>query len=76
MSMDHRCHFQAMGLTYRTQIGYLGTSGQEVANGEVSMHGAITVIYGAMTVMHGAIQLVEFRSFWKIPCADCSRLGL
>ena len=52
MSMDHRCHLQPRWLTQRTQIGYLGTSGQEVANGEVSiiiMHGAITVIHGAIS---------------------------
>ena len=35
-SVDHRCLFQAMGMTKRPQIGHDGTSGQEMANDKVS----------------------------------------
>ena len=37
-SVDHRCLFQAVGMTKRPQIGHDGTSGQEKANDEVGQH--------------------------------------
>ena len=36
--VDHRCLFQAMGMAKRPRIGHDGTSGQEMANGEVGQH--------------------------------------
>ena len=34
-SMDHRCLFQAMGMRYRAQIGYVWNMGHEIENDEV-----------------------------------------
>ena len=34
-SVDHRCLFQAMGMTKRPRIGHDGTSGHEMANDKI-----------------------------------------
>ena len=37
-SVEHRCLFQAVGMTKRPQIGHVGNTGQEMANDEVRQH--------------------------------------